>query len=250
MRPELLPSPFSLHLAHLSLLNLSLPFQALHKKLVPLSETFPLLLFNSVEVIDLFVDVLSRPDEPDANGAGAIPAALELLPPLAQSLLGECLPHLKKLLPPFLALAQSPIHLPLLFASLSGFLKPLSPLLLLPANDAVLQDVWAIWRPFLVLVSNGGEATGLEPRRLAVEGWGSVVRRGGRGEGGARLARMMMRDLLAEEDAGTIGLKDGVCLCFVEAMKVSSYCCSREMNGRRASYVSLYSRNPSIFCPF
>ena len=221
--PSLVPSPFSLHLAHLSLLNLSLPFQALHKKLDPLTTTFPLLLFNAKQVVEILADVLADPDEPEAGGHGAIPAVLELLPPLAQSLLDAFLPLLPTILPAFLALANSPFHLPLLFPSISGLLKPLSPLLLLPANADSLTATWTLWKTYLVMTSRGGQSAGEEQRRLAVEGWGSVVRRGGRGEGGERLMEMMVADLVTEEDQGDLGLKDGVCLVLVEGMKVSRY---------------------------
>lgn len=146
---------------------------------------------------------------------------LELLPPLAQSLLDAFLPHLPTILPAFLALANSPFHLPLLFPSISGLLKPLSPLLLLPENEPSLTETWSLWKTYLVMAAKGGQSAGEEQRRLAVEGWGSVVRRGGRGEGGERLMSMMVADVVVEEEQGDLGLKDGVCLVLVEGMKVS-----------------------------
>ena len=244
--PSLLPSPFSLHLAHLSLLNLSLPFQALHKKLDPLTTTFPLLLFNAKQVISILTEVLSDPDEPEAGGHGAIPAVLELLPPLAQSLLDAFLPHLNEILPPLLSLTNSPFHLPLLFPSISGLLKPLSPLLLLPTNKDSLVETWNLWKTFLVMVSKGGQSAGEEQRRLAVEGWGSVVRRGGRGEGGERLIRIMIEDLVVEEEEGSVGLKDGVCLVLVEGMKVSLYFSFTSAQSSLYSSCSPYPTGPKL----
>jgi hypothetical protein len=127
----------------------------------------------------------------------------------------------------------------MLFPAFAGLLKPLSPLLLLPGNRDVLDEVWAVWKPWLVLTSKGGNASGEEQRRLAVEGWGSVVRRGGRGEGGERLVGMMVQDVVQEEEEGTVGLKDGVGLVLVEAMKV-----------RQRTLSSVRLREDRSFSPF
>jgi hypothetical protein len=208
----------TLHLQHLSLLNLSLPFQALVKELTPLLPTHALLLFNADAVVRAFAAVLARPEETNIeDGSGAIPAVLELLPSLAKSLLGEILPSLPALIEPLLALANSAHHLPLLFGPLPAFLKPLTPILLASEAKDTLEAVFVVWRPFFVIASKGGKATNDEARRLAVEGWGNVVRRGGRGEVGDRLVGMLVAELEREPES-----RVGVALALVEAMKVRS----------------------------
>lgn len=206
----------TLHLQHLSLLNLTTPFQALVKTLTPLLPTHALLLFNADAVVQAFADVLAHPEETNVeDGSGAIPAVLELLPSLAKSLLDGILPSLPALVGPLLALANSAHHLPLLFGPLPAFLKPLTPLLLAQTAHAKLQAVFGVWRPFLVLGSKGGKATNEEARRLAVEGWGNVVRRGGRGDVGDRLVAMLVAELEREPES-----REGVALALAEAMKV------------------------------
>ncbi|CDZ96659.1 DRIM (Down-regulated in metastasis)-like proteins [Phaffia rhodozyma] len=215
-------TPFTLHLAHLSLLNLSTSFQALLKELTPLVQTFPLLLFNKSQVVDILVDVLRHPEETNPeDGSGSLPSILDLLPQLALSLLDEFLPFLEKILPPLLDLSNSPFHLPLLFPSLSALLKPMSPLLLQPENHSTLQKVWSIWVPHLLFVRNGGRANGGEQRRLAVEGWGSLLRRGARGEKAERVVGLMVSSLRTEEETGehVDVLREGVGLILVEALK-------------------------------
>jgi hypothetical protein len=245
--PALLPAPLTLHLQHISLLNLSSPFQVLVKRLTPLLPTHALLLFNADAVVQAFAETLSNPSETNVeDGSGAIPAVLALLPSLAKSLLGDILPSLKDLMVPLLALVNSAHHLPLLFGPLPAFLKPLTPLLLAPTASATLKELFDVWSPYFALISKGGKASNEEARRLAVEGWGNVVRRGGRGEVGGRLVSMLVEELEKSPES-----REGVALALVEAMKVCSPSCRPcPINRLKLTFNSVFlegtERNPPL----
>lgn len=74
----------SVALAELGLLNTSIPFQALHRAMYPITRSLPLILHHKQTIADLLVKALTNPDHVDL--ALSAPQTIDLIPSFIQCL--------------------------------------------------------------------------------------------------------------------------------------------------------------------
>ncbi|KAK4685447.1 U3 small nucleolar RNA-associated protein 20, partial [Tremellales sp. Uapishka_1] len=186
-------TPFTVELARLSLLDLTLPYQALQKSLIPLTSTLPITLLNLDSISSLFTNYFSTLQDGKDHLVSGLESALYLLQALYETCLGETLPNLVDTTSSLLRVgalrALDPRFVERTYSTLSLVLRTIASSLLKPdpSAQATLTSVWTLVRPYLRTKDNKPYV-----RKCVADAWSGVVRKA-RGEGSRRLLEIMLQ---------------------------------------------------------
>lgn len=191
-------TPFSVELARLNLLDLTIPFQDLQKDLWSLTKTLPIILLNLPTISARFCSFYANLKDGEDNIHSGLDSVLQLHHALFETCLGEALPHLPETVNHLLRVgslrALDPKLVERTFSTFSLIIRSMSPFLLKPTPEArqTLRSTWISVKPYLRPKQNKKYV-----RKCVADAWAGVIRKA-RGEG----LHGLMDILLEDEEAG------------------------------------------------
>lgn len=186
-------TPFRSELDRLSLLDLTLPFQALQRTVLPLTTTLPITLHNLPTLASTFHDFYTTINDGQDQMHSGLDSALQLHRALFETTLGEAIAHVAEATSDICRIASLRALEPKLveraYSTLSLSLRAMASTMLKSDSTSAtaLSETWAALRPYLA--SDHKRYI----RRCAADAWVGVVRKA-RGEGLQRLAKMLLEE--------------------------------------------------------
>lgn len=172
--------------------DLTLPYQALARDLLPLTPTLPITLLNLKPISEILSRYFSGLKDGEDHLHSGLNSALSLVQALYATCLGEAAPFLpstaKDLLRTGKLRALEPRLAEKSFSTLAEVLRQVGSVLLKAESDDILRQIWSEVVPYLHPSENKRYV-----RRCAADVWVAIIRKA-RGEGLKHLIGIMLQD--------------------------------------------------------
>lgn len=185
-------TPLTVELARLELHDLTLPYQALAKELIPLTRTLPMTLLNLDPITEIFTAFLSQLKGGQDNANSGLESALCLIQALYETCLSEMVRYVPATISEIARVgalrALEPKLVEKSYSTISLVLRTISPTLLKSENIDTLRKTWEAVKGYLIPQSNKAYV-----RKCIADAWAGVLRKA-RGDALQRVMHVLLED--------------------------------------------------------
>ncbi|EJT46124.1 hypothetical protein A1Q1_05335 [Trichosporon asahii var. asahii CBS 2479] len=185
-------TPVTVELARLELHDLTLPYQALAKELIPLTRTLPMTLLNLAPITEIFTKFLSQLKGGQDNANSGLESALCLIQALYETCLSEMVQYVPATISEIARVgalrALEPKLVEKAYSTISLVLRTIAPTLLKSDNIEILRETWSSVKGYVVPGSNKAYV-----RKCIADAWAGVLRKA-RGDALQRVMHVLLED--------------------------------------------------------